>query len=74
MATAELQITGSNQVTHKRSLYRDAARRFMRNKLAVIGLVIVVVLTFFAFFADDWLIAFMLRREPESAAGEISLR
>jgi len=64
MATAELQITEPTPIAHKRSLYRDAARRFMRNKLAVIGLIIVVVLTFFAFFADDWLIAFLLRREP----------
>ena len=48
MATAELRITESTPIAHKRSLYRDAARRFMRNKLAVIGLIIVVVLTFFA--------------------------
>ena len=43
---AELQITEPRQVTHKRSLYRDAARRFMRNKLAVIGLVVNAVSVF----------------------------
>ena len=49
----------------KRSLYRDAARRFARNRLAVIGLVIVIGLLSFAIFADDWFIAPFLGREPQ---------
>jgi len=35
-----------------RTLWQDAARRFMRNRLAVVGLVIVFIFFFMAFFAD----------------------
>ncbi len=35
-----------------RTLWQDAARRFMRNRLAVIGLAIVVLFLFLAVFAD----------------------
>jgi ABC-type dipeptide/oligopeptide/nickel transport system permease subunit len=48
----------------KRSLYRDAAYRFSRNKLAIVGLVIVIILVAAAIFADDWFIALPLGREP----------
>ena len=48
----------------KRSLYRDAAYRFSRNKLAIVGLVIVIILVSAAIFADDWFIALLLGREP----------
>lgn len=48
----------------KRGLYRDAAYRFSRNKLAVVGLVIVIILVAAAVFADDWFIAVPLGREP----------
>ncbi len=36
----------------RRSLWGDAARRFMRNRLAMIGLVILLVIIFIAVFAD----------------------
>jgi oligopeptide transport system permease protein len=36
----------------ERSLWRDAARRFMRNKLAVIGLIVVLIFVTFAVFAE----------------------
>ena len=49
----------------ERGLYRDAWRRFIRNKLSVLGLIIVGFLIFLAVFADDWFIAIPLGREPE---------
>ncbi len=48
-----------------RGLYRDAARRFIRNKLSIVGLVLVTVLVILAVFADDWFIALPLGREPQ---------
>ena len=36
----------------RRSLWMDAARRFQRNRLAMLGLIIVIVLFFLAIFAD----------------------
>ncbi|MDE0076171.1 MAG: hypothetical protein OXO50_01555 [Caldilineaceae bacterium] len=35
-----------------RTLWQDAARRFLRNRLAVIGLAIVLLFLFLAVFAD----------------------
>ena len=46
----------------QRSLYRDAIYRFSRNKLAILGLVLVIVLVALAVFADDWFIAPFLGR------------
>jgi ABC-type dipeptide/oligopeptide/nickel transport system permease subunit len=40
-------------------------RRFFRNKLAILGLVLVIVLVILAVFADDWFIAIPLGREAE---------
>lgn len=48
-----------------RSLYRDAFRRFFKNKLAIMGLILVILLGVLALFADDWLIALPLGREAE---------
>lgn len=48
-----------------RSLWRDAARRFARNRLALVGSFIVVVLLTMAIFADDWFIALPLGRTPQ---------
>jgi len=48
-----------------RSLGRDAVRRFAKNKLAIVGMVIVILLTITAVFADDWLIALPLGRAPQ---------
>ena len=59
-----LDLIGQGIVRAPRSLYRDAVRRFTRNKLAVMGLGIVVVLVTLAVFADDWFIALPLGREP----------
>lgn len=49
----------------RRSLYRDAVRRFFRNRLSIIGLTIVVALLIVAIFADDWFIAPLLGRAPQ---------
>ncbi|GIV76769.1 ABC transporter permease [Litorilinea aerophila] len=42
----------SQEMGRHRTLWQDAVRRFMRNRLAVFGLVIVVFLLFLAIFAD----------------------
>ena len=47
-----------------RSLGSDAVRRFAKNKLAIVGLAIVLLLTIVAVFADDWFIALPLGRTP----------
>ena len=47
-----------------RSLGRDAIRRFTKNKLAIVGMVIVLLLAIVAIFADDWFIALPMGRTP----------
>ena len=47
------------------SLWRDAWRRLLRNRAAVVSGVFVLVLIFVAIFADDGLYAWILGREPE---------
>jgi oligopeptide transport system permease protein len=49
----------------ERSLYRDAVRRFFRNRLAIAGLILVTILVILAVFADDWFIAIPLGRDPK---------
>lgn len=67
MATAELDVANRpiSQMLRRRSLYRDAVRRFFRNRLSIIGLTIVVALLIVAIFADDWFIAPLLGRAPQ---------
>ena len=50
-------------VRRERSLYRDAVRRFFRNRLAILGLSLVIFLVILAVFADDWFIAIPMGRE-----------
>jgi ABC-type dipeptide/oligopeptide/nickel transport system permease subunit len=50
-------------LSRDRGLYRDAGRRFLKNKLAILGLILVFVLLFLAVFADDWFIAIFQGRE-----------
>ena len=47
------------------SLWRDAWRRLLQNKAAVVGGVFVILITVFAIFADDWFIAWALDRDAE---------
>jgi ABC-type dipeptide/oligopeptide/nickel transport system permease subunit len=49
----------------ERSLYRDAVRRFFRNKLSVLGLILVSLIVFLAVFADNWFIALPLGQQPQ---------
>jgi oligopeptide transport system permease protein len=67
MATAQLAQPGQTltRAPAKRSLYRDASRRFFRNRLALVGLVIVIALLVIAIFADDWFVAPLLGRDPQ---------
>ena len=48
---ARLDVAPQDGERH-RTLWHDAARRFMRNRLAVVGLVIVLFFLFLAAFAD----------------------
>jgi oligopeptide transport system permease protein len=64
-AETALDIAKFGMAMRERGLYRDAVRRFFRNRLAIIGLFLVVVLTIMAVFADDWFIALPLGREPQ---------
>jgi len=50
--------------SQERGIYRDAARRFLRNKLSMVGLALVAILLLTAILADDALIAVPLGREP----------
>jgi len=63
---AEIEFTGSGMARRERGLYRDAARRFVRNKLAIVGFVFVLLLLVLALFADDWFIALPLGRKAKS--------
>jgi oligopeptide transport system permease protein len=49
----------------ERGIYRDAARRFFRNRLSMVGFALVMVLLILAIFADDAIIALPLGREPK---------
>jgi oligopeptide transport system permease protein len=49
----------------ERGIYRDAVRRFFRNRLAILGFGLVVLLMVLAIFADDAIIAIPLGREPK---------
>ena len=60
---ADLEFVKSGTSRQERGLYRDAARRFVKNKLAIVGLIFVLFLLTLAIFADDWFIAPFLGRE-----------
>ncbi len=47
------------------SLFLDAWRRLRRDKLAIAGMVILAIFLFTAIFADDWFIAWALKRDPQ---------
>jgi len=60
---ADLLIEGT--LPPERGVYRDAARRFVKNKLAIVGLVLTLTLITLAVFADDWFIALLTGRDPK---------
>ncbi|MCS7221900.1 MAG: ABC transporter permease [Anaerolineae bacterium] len=51
---AVISLTPAAPALRHRSLWRDAARRFFKNRLAILGLAIVLCFLFLAIFAD-WL-------------------
>jgi ABC-type dipeptide/oligopeptide/nickel transport system permease subunit len=63
--TAGTGLDDQGFVRRERSLYRDAVRRFFRNRLAILGLVLVIILITLGVFADDWFIAIPLGREAK---------
>jgi peptide/nickel transport system permease protein len=66
VTTAETAAEGFRFRTRKpTSLWRDAWRRLLRNKLAIVGMIILVVFLAMALFADDVFIATLLGREPQ---------
>jgi oligopeptide transport system permease protein len=51
-SAAKLQPSDNPQVLKKRTLWRDALRSFLKNRLATAGLVVILVFIFMAVFAD----------------------
>ena len=51
-ASASDALVQPAKASNQRTLWRDAARRFSRNRLAMVGLVIVTFFVFLAVFAD----------------------
>lgn len=51
-AAAFSSRTGLNRSSQHRTLWRDASRRFFKNRLAVFGLILVCIFLFMAIFAD----------------------
>lgn len=49
----------------RRSIYQDAIYRFSKNRLALVGLILVVIVMSMAIFADDWFIAGVTNREAK---------
>jgi oligopeptide transport system permease protein len=56
------KVVSANSLKPERSLLRDAFRSYKKNKLALFGLGLVVLLVILAVFADDWFIALPLGR------------
>jgi ABC-type dipeptide/oligopeptide/nickel transport system permease subunit len=63
-AVAELEFLRRQGVSQERGIYRQAVRRFFKNRLSIVGLVLTLALFALAIFADDWFIAIPLGREP----------
>ncbi|MEE8390947.1 MAG: ABC transporter permease [Anaerolineae bacterium] len=63
---AAQKITGEFDLTRPpESLWRDAWRRLLRNRVAVAGAIFIIIVTVAAIFADDGIIAWALGREPQ---------
>ena len=72
-ASPGASLAGQSLARPRRSLLRDAVARFLANRLAVVGLGIVVFLLVFAVFADDWFLALPLGREAVNAILNVDL-
>ncbi len=64
MADPQIIVEPYDLSRPERGLYRDAVRRFAKNKLALVGLVLTLFLIILAVFADDAFIVLPLGREP----------
>lgn len=65
-STGLRRADGQSQIMRqRRSIYRDAMRRFARNRLALVGLFLVILLSIAAIFADNWFIALPTGQEPQ---------
>lgn len=53
---------GRKKVSH--SLFSDAVYRFSRNRLAIFGMILVILIFLMAIFADDWFVAMWTGRKP----------
>ncbi len=62
---ADLRFTEPDKPRRGRGIYHDAARRFAKNKLAIVGLIMVLFLLILAIFADNWFITLPFGREAE---------
>jgi len=62
---SDLQLMKPDRPYRERGIYRDAARRFFKNKLAIVGLILVLLLITLALFADNWFITLPFGREAE---------
>ncbi len=62
---SDLEFIELSKPYRERGIYRDAARRFVRNKLAILGLVLVLFLLILAIFADNWFITLPFGREAD---------
>jgi len=66
------EMAGFPRQYQARGIYRDAARRFVRNRLAIVGLLLVVTLVTLAVLADDWFLALPAGREPQPVIARTS--
>ena len=66
---ADLGSGGESSARKQASLWGDAWRRLIRNKLAVIGLVIVISFTVIAVFAPSLLLIANPKSSPRSTSG-----
>lgn len=63
--TAQKGAVGLDLTRPPESLWRDAWRRLLRNKLAVTGGIFIIIVFLAAIFADDGIIAWAFQREPQ---------
>jgi len=61
----EKLLSGKRHSNGRGELYQRAVRSFLKNKLAIVGLVLVGILLILAIFADDSIIAIPLGREAK---------
>lgn len=61
----DVDLAAESVLARERGLYRDAVRRFAKNRLAILGIILTLVIIFMAVFADDWFIAIPMGREAK---------